>query len=157
MEAKLATNRPLAAIGSQAAKNHLGILPKKGQPINPRGPSEFQARFKGRKGAAVIDLGVKPPILYFTTDPGNELPEQKETNVMFSIPIQDIQEVRKVGAMGWKGKIVVGWAETQKEVVDGIEVIGKDKGQSYYLTAMKTRDELFNRLVSIGSQIWDML
>jgi hypothetical protein len=157
VETKLAVNRPLAAVGSRAAKDHLGILPKKGQPTSPRGPSEFRARFQGKRGAAVIDLGVEPPILYFTTDPGNELSEQKKKDVLFSIPIQDIQEVRKVGAMGWKGKILVGWAESQKEVIDGIEVIGKDQNQSYYITAMKSRDELFNRLVSIGSQIWEML
>ena len=56
--------------------------------------------------------------------------------------------------MGWKGKLVVGWALDGKEVVDGLLIIGKMPGQSYHLTALETRNQLFNRLIAIDGQVW---
>jgi hypothetical protein len=56
--------------------------------------------------------------------------------------------------MGWKGKLVAGWAVGGKQVVDGIVVSGKGVQEPYQLTAMSKRDELFNRLVAIDGQVW---
>ena len=74
-------------------------------------------------------------------------------NLLWAVSIQDISEVKKIGGLGWKGKIVVGWA-TNREVKDGLEIVTKD-GQTYKATALKEREELFNRLVSMGSQVWE--
>lgn len=63
------------------------------------------------------------------------------------------QELKKVGGLGWKAKMVVGWA-TSREVADGILIVDKD-GNQKQLTAIALREELFNRLVSIGTQMWE--
>ncbi|KAL1857911.1 hypothetical protein Plec18167_001685 [Paecilomyces lecythidis] len=159
VETKLAADRVKAAIGSKNAKNHIGVLPVKGQRPAPGGPVEFEARYKGKHGAIVVDTSKKPAVVYFTTKPlpTSELSDSNQQSgkeVLFTIPIDDVQELKKVGGMGWKGKLVVGWAERQKEVIDGLILTGSDPKQSYHITAMKSRDYLFNRLIAINGQVW---
>ena len=92
--------------------------------------------------------------MYFTTHlDQNEVVESSPTAPLWAVSIQDIREVKKVSGLGWKGKIVVGWA-TQREVKDGIEITTKGK-EVYRVTAIKEREELFNRLVSMGGQVWE--
>ena len=55
--------------------------------------------------------------------------------------------------MGWKAKLVVGWA-TDRKVADGIELVDK-KGEKGRFTAVPLREELFNRLVAMGGQVWE--
>src|ERR1700739_33604 len=64
-----------------------------------------------------------------------------------------LQEIKKVGGLGWKGKMVVGWA-TDREIANGILIIDKNDNQKQ-LTAIVPRDELFNRLIAIGHQMWE--
>ncbi|OKL64615.1 hypothetical protein UA08_00569 [Talaromyces atroroseus] len=157
VETKLAANYAMARLGRGHAKTQLGILPRKGFTPSPRGPVDFQCRYKGKKGTAVIDCSGEEPILFFTTEVGSSTPSiDKAKKVLFSIPIRDIQHLKKLGGMGWKGKLVVGWAETEKEVIDGLRIIGKDPKQNFHITAMKMRDQLFNRLVAMGDQVWDI-
>lgn len=110
---------------------------------------------------AIIDSShdPDPPLLYFTTDSTAQLGDyriesRKSGSVYFDIPVTEIKEMRKIGGMGWKGKLITGWAVGGKEVVDGILVTGVQKHQVYQLTAMRRRDELFNRLVAIDGQVW---
>lgn len=72
---------------------------------------------------------------------------------MWSIAIADIAELKKVGGLGWKAKLVVGWA-LEREVADGMEILDR-QGNQYAITAMLLRDELFNRLVAMGGQKWE--
>lgn len=148
-----------AVAGSRHAKNRIGVLRRKGRMSTPVGPVEFEARHKGKRGAVVIDSSKETPILYFTTDIPQaddlQLESRNEGSVLFTIPVTDIREMRKLGGMGWKGKLVVGWALGSKEVVDGLLIVGKDPVQSYQLTAMGTRDQLFNRLIAIDGQVWE--
>ncbi|KAF7117171.1 hypothetical protein CNMCM5793_005891 [Aspergillus hiratsukae] len=160
IETKLAVDRVRAEVGSDHAKNHVGILRKKGRASLPYGPVEFDARYKGERGTAVIDSSQQPPLLYFTTDPtvtqgDYRMGSRKNGTVLFEIPVTDIQEMRKIGGMGWKGKLAAGWAVGSKEVVDGLIINGKHPHDSYQLTAMRTRNELFNRLVAIDGQVWE--
>ena len=61
--------------------------------------------------------------------------------------------LKKVGGLGWKSKLVVGWA-LDREIADGLEIV--DKSDNHYIvTAMVLRDELFNRLISMGGQKWE--
>ncbi|EED19877.1 conserved hypothetical protein [Talaromyces stipitatus ATCC 10500] len=157
IETKLATYYALATLGYRHAKNHLGILPKKGSKATPGGPVDFQCRYQGKKGCLVIDSSKEKPVLFFTTEPGTEPPTiENAKRVLFAMPVRDIRHLKKLGGMGWKGKLVVGWAETEKEVIDGLRIIGKDPKQNFHITAMKTRDQLFNRLVAMGDQVWDI-
>lgn len=155
VETELAVNRAMAMAGSRHAKNHLGILPRKGHEVSPRGPVDFRARYEGKKGAVVVDTRPETPMVYFTVDPGTEPEDTKQSKILFSMPIADIHQVTKVGGFGWKGKLLVGWAEANKEVIDGIQIVGQDPRQSHYITAIKDRDQLFNRLIAIGGQVWE--
>jgi hypothetical protein len=71
----------------------------------------------------------------------------------WTVSIGDIQELKKVGGLGWKSKIIVGWS-MEKEIADGLLVIDKT-GRERHLTSILERDELFNRLVGMGSQMWE--
>ncbi|KAJ5773962.1 hypothetical protein N7457_008858 [Penicillium paradoxum] len=159
VESKRGIDRLRAAIGSHQAKNRVGVLRDKGQMITPIGPVAFDARYKGKRGTVIIDSTKEPPLLFFTTDiPQNgemEVENRKDGSVLFTMPVTEIQEMRKLGGMGWKGKLVVGWALGDKEVVDGLLITGTKPGQSYHLTAMGTRNELFNRLIAIDGQVWE--
>lgn len=83
-----------------------------------------------------------------TTEKGDE-----ELKPMWSVPVAEITELKKLGGLGWKAKLVVGWA-LNREVADGLEIWDK-QGNKYVLTAMVLRDELFNRLVAIAGQKWE--
>ncbi|OQD89529.1 hypothetical protein PENANT_c002G08742 [Penicillium antarcticum] len=158
VESKRGIDRLRAAVGSRHAKNRVGVLRHKGKMITPVGPVSFDARYKGKRGTAVIDSTKEPALLYFTTDTlqnGDiELEHRKPGSVLFTMPVSDIQEMRKLGGMGWKGKLVVGWALGSKEVVDGLLITGTKPKQTYQLTAMGTRNQLFNRLIAIDGQVW---
>ncbi|OJJ35914.1 hypothetical protein ASPWEDRAFT_69172 [Aspergillus wentii DTO 134E9] len=158
IESKLAIDRVRAAAGSKQAKNRVGVLHRKGRQTLPSGPCQFDTRYKGKRGIVVIDASLDPPALYFTTDPTAQFDQQLESrssgSVMFTMPVTEIQEMRKIGGLGWKGKIITGWAVGSKEVVDGLTIVGKQQ-QTYRLTAMKLRNELFNRLVAIDGQVWE--
>lgn len=147
-----------AVVGSRHAKNRVGVLRPKGRTETPVGPVGFAARYKGAQGAVVIDSTQEPPVLYFTTDIPQDgdlyVGNRKKGSVLFSMPVTDIREMRKLGGMGWKGKLVVGWAIGGKEVVDGLLIVGKDPKQSYQVTAMGMRNQLFNRLIAIDGQVW---
>jgi hypothetical protein len=158
VESKRGIDRLRATIGSHHAKNRVGVLRHKGKMITPIGPVAFDARYDGKRGTVIIDSTKEPPLLYFTTDTAQSEDVQWESrkigSVLFTMPVTDILEMRKLGGMGWKGKLVVGWALGSKEVVDGLLITGKKPGQIYQLTAMGTRNQLFNRLVAIDGQVW---
>lgn len=161
---KLTTDVVRAKVGSGHAKEKLGILPDKEelkkQPVE--GPVEFRGRYNGKKGAIYIDSSVSPPTgsrpaspcVYFTKQlDGDEDITSGTKAPEWAISIANITELKKVGGLGWKGKIIVGWA-TQKEVKDGLEIVTRDGGR-WRITALKERDELFNRLIAIGGQVWE--
>lgn len=166
VETKLTADSARAALGSNDAKQKLGILPTKAEmqrkPVE--GPVEFKGRYQGRKGAIYIDSSVSPasadhpesPCVYFTTRPdGNEIVESvPKKNIEWSVAIKDIMEIKKVGGLGWKTRIVVGWA-TEREVKDSISIVDRF-GNEYKTTALAEREELFNRLVAMGQQVWEV-
>lgn len=164
VETKLATDSARATLGSHHAKEKLGVLPSKQEqkkkPIE--GPVEFKARYNGRKGAVYVDSSVSPPsgnrpaspCVYFTRHlDQNEIVESMPSDPEWAVAIADLAEVKKIGGLGWKGKIVVGWS-TSREVKDGIEMMSRD-GKIYRAMAIKERDELFNRVISMGQQVWE--
>ncbi|KAJ4519524.1 hypothetical protein HRR83_004452 [Exophiala dermatitidis] len=164
VETKLTVDSVKASLGSQSAKEKLGVLPTKDEmkAKQVEGPVEYRGRYNGRKGAVYIDSSVSPPsgnrpaspCVYFTTHlDGHESVETMPHDPDWAISIADLAEVKKIGGLGWKGKIVVGWA-TNREVKDGIELVTRD-GRRYHVMAIKDRDALFNRLISMGQQVWE--
>ncbi|KAI1629340.1 hypothetical protein EDD37DRAFT_48063 [Exophiala viscosa] len=164
VETKLTLDSAKAALGSRHAKDKLGVLPTKAEMKEKptEGPVEFKARYDGRKGAVYVDSSVSPPsgrrpaspCVYFTTHlDGHEHVESMPHDPTWAVAIADLAEIKKVGGLGWKGKLVVGWA-TNREVKDGIEIVTR-QGQKYRAMAIAERDELFNRLVAMGQQVWE--
>ncbi|KAI7303804.1 hypothetical protein KC326_g8604 [Hortaea werneckii] len=146
-----------AKAGSEHAKHRLGVVPHSREE-NLSGPVDFKARFHGRKGHAYISTRATIPCLSFSVDKGiatsgSTGKSEEELHPVWSVAVADIKEVRKVGGLGWKAKLVVGWA-LDREVADGIEVVDR-RGEKWVLTAMVLRDELFNRLVAMGGQKWE--
>ena len=140
-------------LGSSTAKDHLGILPKN-LDLETSGPVDFKCRYKGSKGWVYISTNTDIPTISFSgssTDATGQA--QEKVGAKWSVPIQDITELKKIGGLGWKAKIVVGWA-TGKTVADGLEIMTR-KGDTYKVTAMRLREELFNRLVACGNQKWE--
>jgi len=144
VETILGTDRLKAAAGAEHAKNRIGVL--KSGPDAPAGPIQFPCRYRGKKGHAYITATATSPALSWTT-------EKEDIDPVFSIAIADIQEMKKVGGLGWKTKLVVGWA-TSREIADGLLIIDKD-GKNTQITAIALREELFNRLVAMGAQMWE--
>lgn len=126
----------------------------------PFGPLKFDAKFERKRGAAVVDSTKEPPVLYFTTyqSTGLEDPRiesRKKGSVLFQIPVTEIVELKKTEGLGWKGKLIVELTAGSKEAADGLVVLGKEDGQSFHLTGMRSRNQLFNRLVAIDAQFWE--
>lgn len=143
----LITDKVKAAAGEKHAQNRLGVL-KPPDPGPFAGPVSFPARFKGQKGYVYVTTTATSPALSWTSDLANVDPA-------WSLPIADMTKLRKVGGLGWKSRIVVSWA-LEKKIVDGLIITDKD-GKEHHLTAVAMRDELFNRLVAVGSQMWEVL
>ncbi|MCJ1312668.1 hypothetical protein MMC25_006344 [Agyrium rufum] len=174
VESKLGLDKVRAAAGNKHAQNHLGILPKDNAAY-PSGPVDFKARYKGKKGWVYISTSATIPCVSFSThqqdvnedtaivtagarknthtDEYDERERNKKLKPVLSIPIAEIRELKKFGGLGWKAKIVVGWA-TDRSVADGIEIVDV-RGERWRFTAVPLREELFNRLVSLGGQVWE--
>ncbi|KAF7556767.1 hypothetical protein G7046_g6209 [Stylonectria norvegica] len=145
IQTSLTVDKVKAKIGAHHAKNRLGVV-KGPEPDPPTGPIRFPARYKGKKGHAYITAMATTPALSWTPSVVDESPA-------WTVTIEGVEEIKKMGGLGWKSKIVVGWA-LGKEVVDGLMIRTTD-GQDLHLTAVLMRDELFNRLISMGTQMWE--
>lgn len=142
----LTADKAKAAVGAKHAKDRRGVVKSDSSDSPPTGPISFPARYKGKKGHAFITETATTPAISWTAN-------LEDVNPAWTLTVAEIAELKKVGGLGWKSKIVVGWA-LGKEIVDGLVVIGTD-GTERHLTAISLRDQLFNRLISMGSQMWE--
>lgn len=157
IETALGADHLKAKVGSSKAKQRLGVIPS-----NPEsqlsGPVEFRCRYKGKKGHAYISTKATIPCVSFSIDKtigkvGTLDRDYDELHPIWSVAVADLKELKKVGGLGWKAKLVVGWA-LDREIADGLEIVDK-QGNNYTVTAMVLRDELFNRLIAMGGQKWE--
>ncbi|KAM6532500.1 hypothetical protein FSOLCH5_001923 [Fusarium solani] len=146
VQTALAADKAKAKAGARHAKNRLGVVKGQEQPNPATGPIRFPARYKGKKGYAYITATATTPAVSWTSDIGDVKPA-------WTVTIGEIAELKKMGGLGWKSKIIVGWA-MGSEIVDGLMIKTKD-GRELHLTAVVMRDQLFNRLISIGQQMWE--
>ncbi|KAJ5715861.1 uncharacterized protein N7483_013042 [Penicillium malachiteum] len=156
----IAFDRAIAIAGAAHTKNLIGMLQRGHFSATPFGPLKFDAKFERKRGAAVIDTSKQPPVLYFTTYQSAGLDDlriesRKQSSILFQIPVTEIKELKKTEGLGWKRKLIVELTAGSKEAADGLVVIGDDLGQSYHLTGMRSRNQLFNRLVAIDAQFWE--
>ncbi|GAA95722.1 hypothetical protein E5Q_02379 [Mixia osmundae IAM 14324] len=144
--AALGADRVKATVGSESSKRRIGVLfSSMDEPVD--GPSYYQARLHGKRGHLNVQTTSTPPCIAFynTFTLGAE--------AIWTLPIADIQELKKVGGLGWKSKLVVSYA-LNLDIVDGLAIIDK-QGNSKLLTAIKRRDECFNRLLSLANHQWE--
>ncbi|KAI1082526.1 hypothetical protein F5B20DRAFT_597485 [Whalleya microplaca] len=144
-----------AKAGSRPAKYRLGAVPRANANL-VSGPVDFQARYEGHKGHVYITTKATIPAVAFSTDSTIERigsAEREDLHPLWSIAVGDIAGLKKVGGLGWKSKIVVGWS-LGREVADGLEITDR-RGCVTRITALPLRDELFNRLVAMGGQKWE--
>lgn len=144
-----------AKAGSEPSKQRLGVIPGKHEK-QVSGPVDFKCRYHGKKGHAYIATQATIPCVGFSLDPsvtGQDGSLIEDLHPVWTIAIADIKELKKVGGLGWKSKLLVGWA-LDKEVADGLEIVDR-MGNTRHITAMMLRDELFNRLISMGGQKWE--
>lgn len=155
IETAIGTDKLKAKVGNSHAKNRLGAVPKKNADMTS-GPVEFKSRFMGKKGHVYITTKATIPCIAFSTDSTIEKIgslEREDLHPLWSIPVGEISELKKMGGYGWKAKLVVGWA-MGREVADGLEIVERN-GQTWRIMAVPLRDELFNRLVAMGGQKWE--
>ncbi|KAJ6003855.1 hypothetical protein N7540_013137 [Penicillium herquei] len=151
--AKLAIDHVRAATGSQKAKGHLGVLPKT-KSIIYSGPSEYQCRFEGKIGWAVITESAKASVLFTRDDP--RLKGFSKLESVFEIALNDIKRMKRATAFVNSAiEEVVAFSSDQK-LLASLEIEDKE-GKTWRLTVMPERDELFNRLVAAGDQRWENL
>jgi hypothetical protein len=141
----LTADRAKAAAGRKHALARRGVVRTSSSP--PTGPVCFPARYKGEKGHVYITETSTSPALSWTSD----IHDPKKTR--WTVAVGDVVEVKKVGGLGWKSKIVVGWA-LGREIMDGL-MVKTETGEEWHLTAVEMRDELFNRLIAMGTQMWE--
>ncbi|EMC93045.1 hypothetical protein BAUCODRAFT_151416 [Baudoinia panamericana UAMH 10762] len=146
-----------AKIGDEGAKQRLGVIPDQRE-NHLTGPIDFKGRFHGKRGHVYISTKATIPCVSFSLDKtigpqGSNERTAEELHPVWSIPVADIKELKKVGGLGWKAKLVVGWA-LDREVADGLQITDR-QGNSWVITAMVLRDELFNRLIAMGGQKWE--
>jgi hypothetical protein len=155
IETAIGADKLKAKVGNTHAKDRLGAVPPKDADMTS-GPVEFKARYSGKKGHAYITTKATIPCVAFSTDSTIEkigTLEREDLHAVWSIPVGEISELKKVGGYGWKAKLVVGWA-LGREIADGLEIVERN-GKTWKVTALPLRDELFNRLVAMGGQKWE--
>ncbi|KAI0363304.1 hypothetical protein BV20DRAFT_958556 [Pilatotrama ljubarskyi] len=136
--------------------------------LKREGPTSYSARVHGKKGRILLVTGAASPCISWVPEkplraalmapskiPGKGGDEAEGLPAEFTIGLSDIVSLRKMGGFGWKGRLVVGWA-TGRDVLDGLEVVDKFGGRRVF-TAIRGRDELFNRLIAMGNHSWECL
>lgn len=157
VETSMGADRLKAKVGSEHAKERLGVIPDENE-AQTSGPVDFASRYHGKKGNVYISTKATIPCVSFSLDKGiaklgSMHLGNEELHPVWSVAIADIRELKKVGGLGWKAKLIVGWA-LDREVADGLEIVSRS-GETFTVTAMVLRDELFNRLVAMGGQKWE--
>ena len=117
-----------------------------GIPTDHTGPIRFPAEFKGKPGHAYVVTTTLNPMLSWNDD-------EENTNLAWTVHIESLSEVMKVSRLGQKRRVMVEWL-MDHQVEAGLR-IRTNNGESFDLTNIEGRDELFNRLVSIGGQTWE--
>lgn len=142
----LSTDPLKASLGNKKAQNRLGVVPPAKKPLPASGPVEFPVRYRGKRGT----------IRVYEQD-GGRIEYERKGEVEFVVPVPNVREVKKIGGLGWKSKLVVGWS-MERDVMDGLEIgVRWENGveERWLLTAVGRRDELFNRVIALSGNMWE--
>jgi hypothetical protein len=114
------------------------------------GPVCFSACHKGKKGCLYITTTATTPAISWMS-------ENEDLDTTWTVAIADIRGVKKVsgvGSLGGKRRALVDWA-LERETMGGLVLKTEPDGE-FCLTAVSLRDAVFNRIISVGSQMWEI-
>ncbi|PKK48008.1 hypothetical protein CI102_5513 [Trichoderma harzianum] len=114
------------------------------------GPTRFSACHKGKKGYVYITTTATTPAISWIS-------ENEDLDTTWTIAIADVREVRKVsdvGSLGGKKRALTDWA-LERETTGGLVLKTEPDGE-FCLTSVTLRDAVFNRIISVGSQMWEI-
>lgn len=131
-----------AKLGHVGAKNRIGVVPSKRFEPTP-GPADFDAYYQGQAGILSVNA-VTSTLTFLVKDA-----------VVWTVPISGIVALRKYSGYGFKTKMTAGWA-LNKRLNDSLGSTDVS-GNEWAITAIPNRDALFNRLIAIGEQKWELL
>lgn len=147
-----------ARAGIESAKQRVGVVPAKGY-VPFSGPVKFDARYHGQQGHVYLNLKGEVPYTSFRVDTKSAMERvgkasEGSSQEIWSVAVDDVKVLEKHSGYGFKFKLLAGWA-LDRQLNDSLEIQdGMDN--SYVLTAIPLRDELFNRLCAIGTQKWEV-
>lgn len=98
---------------------------------------------------SVQSTSATTPCVSFSLESKNPL--DNDLKPQWSYQIEDIAEMKKVGGLGWKSKLIVG-SVLGMEVVDALSFTTRH-AETINVTALPRRDELFNRLVALSTNV----
>ncbi|OAA80404.1 hypothetical protein LEL_03890 [Akanthomyces lecanii RCEF 1005] len=140
------TDRMRASRGSTQAQARLD-LGQTTREVPDAGPYKFPARYNGEAGYLHLATAAATPSVAWQSHDGN-------LETAWVVMINDIADISKVDGMSFKTKHFVQWA-LDKESVMGLKLT-MSTGQCHHLDPVVKRDEVFNRLIAMGSQIWEV-
>ncbi|XWX00030.1 hypothetical protein V2A60_008046 [Cordyceps javanica] len=111
------------------------------------GPFKFPARYNGAAGYLHLATAATTPSVAWRS-------QDENLETAWAVMINDIDGISKVDGMSFKTKHFVQWA-LDKESVDGLKLT-TSSGECYHLDPAVKRDEIFNRLIAMGNQIWEV-
>lgn len=111
------------------------------------GPIRFPACYEGSNGYIYVSTSEKKPSVRWKRS-------GQDSEDGWVVQVDDIQNLSKVdGINSTHQKFIRGVLD--KDVLDGIAITVKH-GTTYHISKVVRRDVLFNRLIGLGNQIWEL-
>lgn len=143
IRASVVVDKTRAKLGHPGAKNRMGVVPsEETEPVI--GPTVFDAYHEGQAGILSISSAASPTLSF-----------SAKNEVVWSLPISEITALRKHSGYGFKTKLAAGWA-LDKRLSDSLGITDV-RGNEWAVTAIPKRDALFNRLIALGEQRWELV
>ncbi|KAI5364004.1 hypothetical protein Slin15195_G096590 [Septoria linicola] len=154
VKSAIAFDKTRAKLGHSGAQRRSGVVPKKH--VDPTmGPYEFDGNYEGQAGFLYIDTSTATPLLAFNEESAQKVARAaRHIKPLWTFPVSDIKEIRKHSGYGFKSKLIAGWA-LDKELHDSLSLLDRN-GNNWLVTAIPHRDAVFNRLVAIADQRWEV-
>lgn len=111
------------------------------------GPIRFPACYEGNNGYIYVSTAQNKPSVRWKRS-------EHDLEDDWVVQIDDIEDLSKVdGINHTHQKFIRGVLD--KDVLDGIAITVKD-GTRYHISTVVRRDVLFNRLIGLGNQVWEL-
>ena len=154
-------DRVRGKLGSEKARERVSFIPSHRDQDSHIRPYEFEGHFEGRGGRFCIESYLSSPCITFSKTSHTVSGSNKKTasdctesSVSWKLAIEEIAELKKLPAVGFKTAVAAGLG-VGKELKTTLRITDTS-GQEHMLTALTSRDELFNRLIAIGAQHWEL-